>query len=155
MKKITIIAMLVSVTVIVYSQAQEKAKKVVVPEVIKQAFVKKFPNAEKVGWSMESPTEYEAEFKLKGVETSSNFDQQGKWLVTETEIKSSQLPAAIQAILKKDFAGYKVEESEKIETSASEVFYEVALEKGESNLEIKFSPDGKIMKREEKEEEKD
>ena len=152
MKKITIIGLICLIAA--YTQAQE-LKSTDVPIIVRQAFASKFPKAVKVEWSKESETEFEAEYKMNGMEMSSNFDQTGKWLVTETEIKSSQFPAAIQAALKKDFMDYKIEESEKAETSGNEVFYEVALEKGKSNLEIKFATDGKIISKEEKKEDKD
>jgi len=138
----------------VFTQAQD-LKTIEVPAIVKQTFASKFPKVEKVKWSKESDTEFEAEYKLNGTAVSSNFDQSGKWLVTETEIKAPQLPSAIQAVLKKDFIDYKMEEAERAETSSNEVFYEVSLEKGKSNLEIKFSPDGKIISKEEKKEEKE
>lgn len=152
MKKITILSLL---GLSVFCTLAQESKKIIVPEVVKQAFVKKFPAAQKPGWSLENTTEYEAEFKINKVAMSANFDQNGAWLITETEIRSSQLPVAIQAVLKKEFTDYKVEETEKAETSSGEVFYEVSVEKSKSNLEIRFAPDGKIIRKEEKKEEKD
>lgn len=152
MKKITILSLL---SLSVFCTLAQESKKVIVPEEVKQAFVKKFPAAQKVEWSLENTTEYEAEFKINKVTRSANFDQNGAWLITETEIGSSQLPVAIQAVLKKEFIDYKVEDAEKAEPSSGEVFYEVSVEKRESNLEIRFAPDGKIIHKEEKKEEKD
>jgi hypothetical protein len=41
---------------------------------------------------------------------------------------------------------------EKVENAANEIFYEMALEKGKTNLEVKISPEGKIISKEEKSE---
>ena len=84
-----------------------------VPTVVTSAFKAKFPNATKTSWEMENANEYEAGFKQNGDEVSANFDNTGKWLETETEIKISALPVAVQNALSKDFAGFKIEEASK------------------------------------------
>ena len=137
-----------------FSQAQ-KLKESEVPKSVKDSFAKHFPNTKGVEWSKESKTEFEAEFKKSGKEQSANFDQAGTWLLTETEIKKADLPQAVQAAIAKEFAGYKIEEAEKAEIADKGMFYEVELEKGELNYEVQFSADGKVLKKEVKEEKDD
>ena len=151
MKKVLIA---IAILVTGFAQAQ-KLKESEVPKAVKDSFAKRFPNLKGVEWSKESDTEFEAEFKNAGKEQSANFDQAGKWLVTETEIKKADLPQAVQASIAKEFAGYKVEEAEKVETANDGIQYEVALEKGESNYEVLLSADGKMLKKEEKKEKDD
>jgi len=147
---------LIAITILVTGFAQaQKLKESEVPKAVKDSFAKRFPNLKGVEWSKESETEFEAEFKNAGKEQSANFDQAGKWLVTETEIKKADLPQAVQASIAKEFAGYKVEEAEKVETANDGIQYEVALEKGESNYEVLLSADGKVLKKEEKKEKDD
>ena len=134
-----------------FVQAQ-KLKESEVPKAVKDSFAKRFPNMKGVEWSKESDTEFEVEFKNAGKEQSANFDQAGKWLVTESEIKKVDLPQVVQASIAKEFAGYKVEEAEKVETANEGTQYEVVLEKGELNYEVLFSADGKVLKKEEKKE---
>ena len=153
MKKIMLMIGLILMTGLTYAQ---KLKESDVPAAVKESFTKRFPKAKGVEWSKEGTTEFEAEFKNSGMEQSVNFDQGGKWLGTETEIKKSELPPAVQATIAKDFAGYKIEEAEKAETADKGTFYEVQLEKGDMNYEVQFSPDGRVLKKEEKkEDEKD
>jgi uncharacterized membrane protein YkoI len=148
MKKIMIaLAILVSG----FAQAQ-KLKESEVPKAVKDSFSKRFPNTKGVEWSKESATEFEVEFKNASKEQSANFDPTGKWLETETELKKSELPQAVQAAIAKEFAGYKIEEAEKTETADKGMFYEVEIEKGELNYEVQFSADGKVLKKEEKKE---
>jgi hypothetical protein len=123
-----------------------------VPAVVRTAFTKLFPSATDVKWSKESASEFEAEFKMGKSEKSANFDQTGKWLGTETEIKAAELPQAVQATISKEFAGYKIGESEKAETSDKGTFYELELVKGKSNLEVQIAADGKVLKKEDKKE---
>lgn len=150
MKKVMIV---LAILVTGMAQAQ-KLKESEVPKAVKDSFAKSFPNIKGVEWSKESATEFEAEFKNEGKEQSANFDQAGKWLGTETEIKKSELPQAVQTAIAKEFAGFKIEEAEKAETPDKGMFYEVELKKGELNYEVQFSADGKVLTKEEKKEEK-
>lgn len=125
--------------------AQENSEKDV-PETVKTAFTQKFPSAKKVSWEMESPSEWEAEFKLDGKEYSSNFSTEGIWKETEHEIKTSEIPDLILNILEKDFAGFKIEEAELSETSETSL-YEIAVEKGEEEWELVFDANGKLIEK--------
>jgi len=58
-------------------------------------------------------------------------------LVTETEIKKTDLPETVVSALAKDFPSYKIEEAEKAESSMQGDFYEVALEKKKRRLKFK------------------
>ena len=152
MKKI----MLFSVACLVAGFAEaQKLKDSEVPEAVKQAFAKNFPKAKEVKWSKEGTSEFEAEFEIAEVEQSANFDKTGKWLETETEIKKSELPQAVQASIAKDFAGFKLDEPEKVESPGNALLYEMELKKDKVTYEVQFSADGKVVKKEEKKEKKE
>ena len=103
MKKFLIVLLCAAfMSISVYAQKISTDK---VPAVVASAFKTKFPNATKVNWELENANEYEAEFKLNGEEMSASYDKEGKWMETETEIKISALPAAVQSALKKKFCG--------------------------------------------------
>jgi len=130
-----------------YAQAQ-KLKESEVPAPVKGAFTKRFPTVKQPTWSKENATAFEAEFKINDLEQSANFDEAGQWLGTETEMKKADLPSAVQATLAKEFAGYKIEEAEKAETSAG-IFYEVEVKKGKTTYEVQISPEGKVLSKKE------
>lgn len=144
MKKIVIIYAALTVSGVVSAQ---KLKESEVPAVVQSAFKKNFPAAKGVKWSKESVTEFEAEFKNGSVETAANFDANGKWLITETEIRKAELPAAVQITINKDYAGYDIEEVEKADTPDKGTFYEVELEKQEQTVTLQLSKDGKVLKK--------
>ncbi|MEH6408263.1 MAG: hypothetical protein V7767_13365, partial [Leeuwenhoekiella sp.] len=48
-----------------------------IPNAVNEAFAKKFPNAKSVKWDKETETEWEAEFKMDGMEYSANFTDEG------------------------------------------------------------------------------
>ena len=151
MKKIIAVNVLCLLLMPGCSQKTKEAS-VEVPSNVKESFTKLFPSATDVKWSKESATEFEAEFKVVETEKSSNFDSTGKWLVTETEIKISDLPASVQSAINNEFSGYSIEEAEAVETAEAGMFFEVALEKGESSLEVQISADGQVLKKAKKEE---
>jgi uncharacterized membrane protein YkoI len=116
------------------------------PENIKKEFDKKFPSAQSVKWSSESPDEWEAEFKMDGKKMSVSFDNSGKWLESETAISEKELPQAVLTTLNKEFPGYKKNAVEILENPQMKCF-ELALKKGESSLEVVIDNDGKIIKK--------
>ena len=124
------------------------------PAAVLAAFKAKFTSATKPSWEMENKNEYEAEFKLNGQKVSANFDNTGKWLETETEIKISDLPTAVQSVLSKDFAGFKIEEASKIESAKNGNCFEAEIEKGKETFDVLFTPDGKVLSKTKVEEEK-
>jgi|TARA_R110001583_G_scaffold123813_1_gene275211 uncharacterized membrane protein YkoI len=115
-----------------------------VPIRVKEAFAKKFPNIKKVKWEKESNSEWEGEFKIKGMEYSANFLEDGTWKETEHEIKRNAIPSNIKTILDTEFSGYKIEEAEISETQNGSV-YEFELEKGELNTEITIDLKGNVI----------
>lgn len=125
-----------------------------VPATVTSAFKAKFPTATKTSWEMEKTNEYEAGFKLNGSEMSANFDNSGKWLETETEIKVSALPASVQSALSKDFAGFKINEASKIESAKNGNCFEAEIEKGEETFDVLFSADGNMLSKTKMEKEK-
>lgn len=124
------------------------------PAAVTSAFKAKFPNATKTSWELENANEYEAGFKLNGEEVSANFDNTGKWLETETEIKVSALPDAVQAALTKVFSGFKIEEASKIESVKNGNCFEAEIERGEEIFDVLFTLDGKVLSKTKVEEEK-
>ena len=123
------------------------AQKPNVPENVDKAFTQKFPDAKSVKWDKENETEWEAEFKLNGLEYSANYSTEGVWKETEHEIQKSDIPTNVKQTLDTEFPDYKIKESEISETTEGSV-YEFELEKEKVKMEVAVSPDGKVVKKE-------
>jgi len=115
-----------------------------VPLRVKAAFVKKFPQVKKVKWDKESDTEWEAEFKMDGMEYSANFLEDGTWRETEHEIKQKDIPDVVRVTLDSELSGYEIEEAEISET-VDGLTYEFEMEKGEEELEVSIDSHGKLI----------
>jgi hypothetical protein len=113
----------------------------VAPKQVTDAFTKKFAEAQKIEWSQEDASTWEAEFMLDNVEKSACFSEKGEWLETETEICKKELPAEVFKTLALVFDGFEIEEINKIE-KVDNNRYELLLDKGETEVEIMASPDG-------------
>ncbi len=135
MKKSVFMVAVLAVSIIACAQTP--------PSSVLNNFNSKFPGATKVKWNQEEENEWEAEFKLNGNELSASFDNEGTWLETETDIKETDLPTVVKTKLTTNYWGYEMQEIEKIEKPGFSGF-EIAIEKGEEELEIQINPDGTI-----------
>lgn len=107
------------------------------PPTVVTAFNQKFPGTKDVDWSKEKNGEWEAEFEQGEVEISANFSADGVWLETETEVKVTDLPAAVQAAL----TGKKVKEAARIQRADGSTVYEAEVK----HKDLIFDAAGKLL----------
>lgn len=128
------------------------------PQNVLNAFNQKFPNAKEVEWGKEGADIWEAEFELSDKDMSANFNLNGDWLETETELAKKDLPAGVSATIKTAYKGYKIKEVGYTETPKLKA-YEVEVKKGGKLVEVIMDNSGNILKTKsidpEKDEEKD
>ncbi len=86
-------------------------------------------------------------YKAKGKEMSVVFTNAGEVLETESEIQLDQLPAPAQALLKKEYSDFKIEETARIDAKGV-ISYEAAVEKGKQSFELIFDQTGNLIKKE-------
>lgn len=121
-----------------------------VPLAVVTTFKSMFSIAEKIKWELDYE-DYVAGFTVGKSDFSAIFDKEGKWLITESYMKPSDLPKAIKDVLIKEFgelSAYKVEAAKKVE-SATKIHYEMDIIKGEIMYEMIFSEKGEIIKKNE------
>jgi len=138
-----LILFIAALTVISFTSCGQKSKDV--PAEVKAAFAEKFPQATKVKWDKENATEWEAEFMMKEVEYSANFNLSGTWMETEYVIGSDDLPSAVIETLAADYANYKLGVAEVTETPETKVF-ELLLKNGMKKIELNIDINGKVLK---------
>ena len=117
------------------------------PKAVKEAFAKKFPLVKKVKWNKENSTEWEAEFKMDGVEYSANYLEDGTWIETEHGVKMTDVPSNVKKTLDTDYKSYKIEEAEISETQEGSV-YEFEIKKDKEMMEVAIDNGGKVVKKE-------
>ncbi len=115
-----------------------------IPQEVKTAFAKKFPNAKKISWSKENAKDWEAEFIINNKKYSANYDNDGNWKETEYEIDFSDVPENVKSSLDSNFKNYKVELSEVSKTIKRKV-YEFQLQKAGNTIDVSIAPDGSVI----------
>jgi len=127
------------------SPAQERglARKDV-PQAVLAAFAQTYPKATIRGYFQEvdtGQTVYEIE-SLEGKTTRHVlYSADGKLILVEESVNTSELPAGVKAALDKKFPGGKILTSEKV-TKGAVVGYEFQVEHGGRTAEIVFDPKG-------------
>lgn len=114
-----------------------------VPDAVKNAFAKSFPNTTVKKWDKEGRN-YEANFTKDGKSMSATFDATGKWIETETDIKVSELPAGVISYVKSNYKGATIKEAAVLSNTESKKMYEAEV-KGKDLL---FDENGKFLKEE-------
>jgi hypothetical protein len=146
MKKILMFAFIGVVCTL--SACAQKLKESQVPAVAKTAFAKQYANT--VGQWEKEDGNYEVVFKKDGKDLSSVIDMSGKFILTETELSSKELPQSVQLYLQSHYKNAKVKGAAKIEKASGEVNYEAIV----NGKELIFDANGKILKTEKEEKEK-
>lgn len=116
-----------------------------VPNAVDSAFKTKFSNATNVSWDKENDHEYEAEFKINGVNYSANFSDTGKWLETEQVITYEELPQSVKQNFMASHKDAKVKGVAKIDTSEGETRYEIEVKQLLSSEELFYDANGKEL----------
>lgn len=150
-----LITALLAIAFINNNSIAQKVEPEKVPDGVMATFKEKFPTATKVNWEMENKTEFEAEFTFKEEEVSANFDSQGNLIETEVEMKIDQLSYAILTAIKKDFEYFKIEEASKIENPNDGKCFEAEVKKGKEVFYLRYTPDGKLIRKTRPETKKD
>jgi hypothetical protein len=147
MKKLLMICFFIGCVLNNSLQQQEQQGKIHVS--IISAFASKFPKAQKVKWSVETPGELEAEFELNGIASAAVLDTNGKLIKSETEISASVLPQPVLAEMYQSFAGFKISKIKQVIDSNNFITYGMVAGKGESEYDLVFLVNGKLFKKEE------
>ena len=150
MKKVMLMALVLLLGLPTFAQGKKTEK---IPQNVKEAFTKAYPNVKEVKWDVEGE-EYEASFKLKGTDVSVVIDNDGEIEETETEIAVSELPSNIIPYITKNFKGYKVTAAAKIVKEDNDVTYEAEITKYKTHKDLIFNQDGIIVKKHKEKKEK-
>ena len=116
-----------------------------VPSVVLNTVVKNYPGNNEVDWK-KVRSNYEAEIKINdSTDITFQIDENGKILKQKQDISNSVIPSTVTSIITTDYAGYLIDDVEKLEISGN-VYYQVELEtNGKKDLHLVFAPDGKLV----------
>ncbi len=128
-----------------------------IPAAAASAIKKQAAGAKITGVSKEDEdgkTVYEAKIKANGSVREVSVDSNGKVASVEEVIQLSGAPEAVRTAIEADSKGGKVEKIEKVNEGGKTTFEALISAKGKRE-EVVFSPEGKVVTREDKKHDKD
>ena len=141
MKKIFVSAAIILAVASSLKAQDLKAKDV--PAVVKEALMKKYPEAAKVSWEKEKGN-YEANWGGKsGEDNSVMFAPTGTFIEIVKAIPVSDLPKSIAPYIKAHYNGAKIKEAGKVTDATGKTMYEAEI-KGKDLI---FDENGKFIKK--------
>ena len=126
--------------------ASQKIRPAHVPAPVRHALQRRFPGLRRIEWKVKSDNNYEAEFRLKGVEVAAKFDPAGSWLETESAISKADLPGAVRESVSQRFHGYRIVETQTVERPGGKpILYELHLDNRWELLKLQLDRGGKVV----------
>ena len=129
---------------IVISFAQD-VKETDVPSVVLNSFKKEFSKANDVEWEIKGDV-YDVEFDVGFADHEAWFDNTGKMIKHEEEIKTAGLPETVSSVLRKEYKPYQISDVKKIEIE-SKVVYQLDLKNGNEEWKMTFDSTGKLVEK--------
>lgn len=113
---------------------------------LQEAFDTRYPNVSRVDWEQNGQF-YEAEFVDNGYENKAWFTPDGTWVMTEYDLRFTQLPQAVQDAFKAGvYASWKVDDVDKIEKADTSVIYVIEVESAGKEYELTYLEDGTLIR---------
>ena len=114
-----------------------------VPAIVKEALMKKYPEATKVSWEKEKGN-YEANWGGKsGEDNSVMFTPAGTFIEIVKAIPVTALPKNIEPYIKAHYNGAKIKEAGKVTDAAGKTMYEAEIKGGD----LIFDENGNFLKK--------
>jgi hypothetical protein len=121
-------------------------KKTVTPApAVLTSFESLFGKNTRVSWEVTDRKTYLASFTHDGHPAKSYFDESGKWLKTETELISSELPPVIVKTVVGAYNGSTIFKSFQVEDPESGTIYRLTLKRGRQVTDIRLSAGGVML----------
>ncbi|MEG1543476.1 MAG: PepSY-like domain-containing protein [Tannerellaceae bacterium] len=122
----------------------DKHQPVVIPELVRTALLKKYPNALILEYEMET-TGLEVDILDKGIQKDVCFNNAGQWLSSEWDIRSDEAPAAVLNFLATSaYSTYRIDEVSALEKPAG-MFYVFDMKQNNNEVTLTLSADGVLQ----------
>lgn len=110
-------------------------------------FNTKYPQAKNVTWETKAGYNV-ADFFDGDYETEAWFNEQGLWVMTETDIPYAALPAAVKQSFETSlYKDWRVDDVDKLERSDTDgPVYVIEVEQGETDVDLYYSETGVLIK---------
>ena len=116
------------------------------PQNVVNAFKTKYPSANRVEWEVKN-TYQVAEFHINFIEAEAWFNNDGQWVMTESNVRYSSLPVVIRNSFESgEYGKWEVEDVDKLERTGMETIYIIEVELGEQEDALHYLENGTLVK---------
>jgi len=116
-----------------------------VPEEVLSACVLKYGDIKNAAWTSVADTVFVSSFVLERHAVSAFFDRTGRWLKSETELRSSELPLVVVQTVINVFGGRKIKMARLVYINNADPVYILSLKRGGKVEEITLSTGGVVL----------
>ena len=120
-------------------------KSVIPPSSVIASFESKFGKDISVVWEISSDKSCVGNFTFSGHPAKAYFNENGRWIKTETEFISSELPTVIVKTVLGAYMGSTISKSLRIDEFEKETIYRLSLKRGGNLTEVELTPGGVIL----------
>lgn len=113
-----------------------------VPDPVQRSFKANYASGTDIDWKKEG-NQFKASFDLGNEDHEARYTATGKLVSHCQDIPDAQLPAAVQASVKKNFPNYKMDDVDRIESNGV-ITYKVELD-GRPEMKAIFTANGRLI----------
>ena len=118
------------------------------PATVKSSFEKIYPGATIAEWKLKKNGAYAIEFTHDGLKREAEFTADGKWLFTEREIKTTEIPEPVSKHLKaSEWASWEIDKASELSSPEKEKYYEIKVEQRDNKIYLYYLPDGTLIEK--------
>jgi uncharacterized membrane protein YkoI len=144
MRKLTIIAAF-AISALSFSAYAQDIAQSNVPSLVVTNFQQAFSKARDIEWEMDGDLfKVEFEIGMFGPDHEAWYNAEGQLLKHKEEISKADLPEKVQATIKNEFEGYRVDDVKKL-TAGNEVTYLMELKKLTEEWKVAIDANGKTL----------
>lgn len=109
------------------------------------ALAKKYPDATRIEWERKKDY-FVADCWVDAKDLEVWFSVGGVWEMTETELRTADLPEAIsQAINESEYASWRIDDMDLLEYPSKAKEYVIEVEQGEKEIDLYYSESGELL----------
>ena len=144
MKRTLVTALITLTTTFAFSSCKDCSY--TPPENVVSAFKAKYPSAKRVEWKVKN-TYQVAEFYDDLTEAEAWFDNNGQWVMTESDVKYKALPVVIRNSFETgEYGKWEVEDVDKLERVDIETIYIIETELEDQEVALHYLSNGTLVK---------
>jgi hypothetical protein len=135
---------MVSPVILAQDNRQNTGGETHIPDIVKRAMNKDYPQAQKVKW-LDEGNVLEAEFMLSQSECTAHYDRSGHRKEFEMDIPIGQMPEPARMYLQANYSGSDIRQTSRVTDANNVMTYEVEITVDRQPMKLTFDTNGRLI----------